>query len=180
MPNLKGSKTEANLKAAYAGESQARGKYVYFAAKAREEGYTQVAQTFEEFAVNEQEHAKLWCKLLGGIGNTAENLKAAIDGEHAETTEMYPAFAKTAEEEGFADIATQFRQVAGIEKGHEAKFNKLASNLQKGGASGGAGVWKCTNCGHIVEAKNSPSTCPVCGNSDIAWSGFKAFAYVQD
>jgi rubrerythrin len=179
MANLKGSKTEANLKAAYAGESQARGKYVYFAAAARAEGYTQVAQTFEEFAVNEQEHAKLWCKLLGGIGSTAENLKAAIDGEHAETTEMYPAFAKTAEEEGFADIAKQFKQVAGIEKCHEAKFNKLAGNLQKT-AAGGAVAWKCTNCGNIVEAKNGPSACPVCGNADIAWSGFKAFTPIQD
>jgi rubrerythrin len=177
MKNLKGSKTEANLKKAFAGESMARGNYVYFAAKAREEGYSGVAQVFEEFAINEQEHARLWFKELGCSGSTADNLKTAIAGEHAETAEMYPEFAKTAEEEGFKEIAAKFRQVADIEKNHEAQFRKLLEHLEKDGDPGANG-WKCKNCGHSVNARSAPPACPVCGNADIAWSGYKAFKAV--
>ncbi|MDR2613731.1 MAG: rubrerythrin family protein [Candidatus Accumulibacter sp.] len=177
MANFKGSKTEGNLKKAFAGESQARGSYVYFAAKAREEGYSNVARVFEEFAVNEQEHAKLWFKELGNLGSTPDNLKAAIAGEEAETTVMYPEFAKIAEEEGFKDIAAKFRQVADIEKTHEVQFRKLLDNLKKDSEFKTDG-WKCKNCGHSLNAKSAPPTCPVCGNTDIAWSGYKAFAAV--
>jgi rubrerythrin len=177
MASLKGSKTEANLKAAFAGESQARGKYIYYASKAREEGYSQVAQFFEEFAVNEQEHAKLWFKILDGIGTTSDNLKAAIAGENAETGDMYPAFAKAAEDEGFNDIAERFRQIAAIEKTHETQFKKLLEHLKKDSDINTTG-WKCRNCGHLVGAKSAPVTCPVCGNVDIPWSGYKAFAAV--
>jgi rubrerythrin len=177
MANLKGSKTEGNLKKAFTGESQARGNYVYFAAKAREEGYSDVARIFEEFAVNEQEHAKLWFKELGNLGATPDNLKAAIASENAETTEMYPAFAKIAEEEGFKDIAAKLRQVADIEKTHEVRFQKLLDNLKKDSELSTDG-WKCKNCGHSVNAKSAPLACPVCGNADIAWSGYKAFAAV--
>ncbi|MDR2865146.1 MAG: rubrerythrin family protein [Spirochaetaceae bacterium] len=179
MANLKGSKTEENLKAAFNGESLARGKYVYFAAKAREEGYTQVAQIFDEFSLNEQEHAKIWFKLLDGIGNTSDNLKTAIDGERSETGEMYPNFARKAREEGFGDIAKLFEQVAGIEKGHAKQFENLLANLKKDG-EGASGVWKCKNCGNTISANNAPPSCPVCGNSDIAWSGYKAFAFFQN
>lgn len=175
MTNLKGSKTEANLKEAFAGESQARGKYIYFAAKAREEGYSHVAQVFEEFAVNEQEHAKLWFKALDYLGTTTDNLKAAIAGEKAESGEMYPSFAKTAEEEGFKDIAERFKHIAAIEKTHETKFQKLLDTLKKDSDTGSGG-WKCKNCGHPVNAKAAPPACPVCGNADIPWSGYKAFA----
>ena len=177
MANLIGSKTEANLKAAFAGESQARGKYFYFAAKAKEDGYGAVARYFEETAVNEQEHARLWCKLLGGIGSTADNLQAAIAGEHAENTEMYPSFAKIAKEEGFDDIAKRFEQVAAIEKTHEDHYKHLLETL---GKSAVADTWKCDNCGNIIAAKSAPSTCPVCGNADIAWSGYKAYKQVTD
>jgi rubrerythrin len=173
MANLSGSKTEANLKAAFAGESQARGKYFYFAAKAKEEGYGAVSRYFEESAQNEQEHAKLWCKYLGGIGSTEENLKAAIDGEHAENSEMYPSFAATAKEEGFTDIAKHFEQIAAIEKTHEEHYKHLLDTLGKAGAS--PDTWKCDNCGNIITAKSAPSTCPVCGNADIPWSGYKAY-----
>jgi rubrerythrin len=176
MSNLKGSKTEANLKAAFAGESQARGKYFYFAAKAKEEGYGNAARYFEETAVNEQEHAKLWFKYLDGIGSTEVNLKTAIDGENVENSDMYPGFAKTAKEEGFADIAKRFEQVGGIEKTHEEHFKALLANLKKGAT---ADEWKCDNCGNIISAKNAPSTCPVCGNSDISWSGYKAYKQVK-
>jgi rubrerythrin len=176
MANLKGSKTEANLKAAFAGESQARGKYFYFAAKAKEEGYGTAARYFEETAVNEQEHAKLWFKYLDGIGGTEDNLKVAIDGENAENSSMYPGFAKTAKEEGFDEIAKRFEQVGGIEKTHEEHFKGLLANLKKGGTTD---EWKCDNCGNIVTAKNAPTTCPVCGTSDIGWSGYKAYKQVK-
>jgi rubrerythrin len=175
MTNLKGSKTEANLKKAFTGESQTRGKYVYFAAKAREDGHAGVARVFEEFAVNEQEHARLWFKELGNLGSTADNLKDAIAGEKAENAEMYPEFAKIAEEEGFKDIAAKFRQVAEIEETHEAQFRKLLDNLKKD-SEVKINAWKCKNCGHPVNAKAAPPGCPVCGNADIAWSGYRAFA----
>jgi len=177
MVNLKGSKTEANLKAAFAGESQARGKYFYFAAKAKEEGYGQVGRYFEETAQNEQEHAKLWFKYLGGIGTTADNLKAAISGEHEENTDMYPTFAKIAADEGFTEIAQRFEQVAAIEKTHEAHYKLLLDTL---GKTSSPDAWKCDNCGNIITAKTAPSTCPVCGNADIAWSGYKAYKQVAD
>jgi rubrerythrin len=176
MANLVGSKTEANLKTAFAGESQARGKYFYFATKAKEEGYGTVARYFEETAVNEQEHAKLWCKYLNGIGTTAENLQAAIAGENGENTEMYPSFAKTAKEEGFSEIAQRFEQIAAIEKTHEEHFKHLLDTLGKDSSQD---TWKCDNCGNIISAKSAPSTCPVCGNSDISWSGYKAYKQVK-
>ena len=176
MPELKGSKTEANLKAAFAGESQARGKYYYFAAKAREEGYDAVAHYFEEAAVNEQEHAKIWCKILGGIGSTKENIQTAIDGENAENTTMYPDFAKVAKEEGFGDIAKLFENVAEIEKSHEEHFKLLLKGL--GSATAAPSRWKCINCGNIVAAKEAPSICPVCSYADIPWSGSKAYRQV--
>ena len=175
MANLSGSKTEENLKAAFAGESQARGKYFYFAARAKEDGYGNVARYFEETAINEQEHAKLWFKYLNGIGSTQDNLKAAIDGENFESTEMYPGFAKTAKDEGFSEIAQRFEQVAAIEKTHVEHYKKLLDNLGTGGGSILSDAWKCDNCGNIIAAKSAPSTCPVCGNSDIAWSGYKAY-----
>ena len=178
MANLSGSKTEANLKTAFAGESQARGRYFYFATKAKEEGYGAVARYFEETAVNEQEHAKLWFKFLGGIGSTGDNLRAAIEGESAENSDMYPSFAKTAKEEGFGDIAQLFEQIGAIEKTHEEHFKKLLDNLGKGAAA--PDTWKCDNCGNIIVAKSAPTTCPVCGNSDIAWSGYKAYKQVKD
>ena len=173
MAELKGSKTEANLKAAFAGESQARGKYFYFAAKAKEDGFASVARYFEETAVNEQEHAKLWFKYLGGIGGTKENLQAAIAGEHAESAEMYPSFAATAKQEGFTEIAERFEQVASIEKTHEEQYKKLLDSLGKDAPTGAS--WKCDNCGNIINAKSAPVTCPVCGNADIGWSGYKAY-----
>jgi len=178
MANLNGSKTEANLKAAFAGESQARGKYFYFAAKAKEEGYGNVARYFEETAQNEQEHAKLWYKFLGGIGSTADNLKVAIAGEHQENSEIYPAFAKAAKDEGFSEIAQRFEQIAAIEKTHEEHYKQLLDTLGKGSAA--QDTWKCDNCGNIIAAKSAPTTCPVCGNADIAWSGYKAYKQVKD
>jgi rubrerythrin len=178
MTKLKGSKTEANLKAAYAGESQARNRYHFFAAKAKEEGYGSVARYFEDTAINEQEHAKLWFKYLEGIGSTQDNLKVAIDGEHGETSEMYPSFAKTAQEEGFEDIAKRFEQVGGIEKTHEESFKKLLDTLGKPASA--PDMWKCDNCGNIINAKSAPSTCPVCSNADIAWSGYKAYKLIKE
>jgi rubrerythrin len=172
MANLKGSKTESNLRTAFAGESQARGRYLYFAIKAKEEGFGDAARYFEETAVNEQEHAKLWFKFLGGIGGTAENLQTAIAGERQEHAEMYPAFAKTAREEGFDEIAERFEQIAAIEKTHEEHFRKLAAFLEK---SESRNDWKCDNCGYIISAKSAPQSCPVCGNTDLNWSGYRAF-----
>lgn len=167
MPNLKGTKTEENLQTAFAGESQARNKYTYFASKARKDGYEQIASIFEETAENEKEHAKLWFKLLhGGIGTTAENLKAAADGENYEWTDMYAGFAKTAKEEGFDAIAKLFEGVAAIEKTHEERYRKLLKNVDDGVvfSKDGDTIWQCRNCGHICVGKKAPDVCPVCGH----------------
>ena len=161
---LKGSKTEKNLETAFAGESQARNKYSYFASKAKKDGYNQIAAIFEETANNEKEHAKMWFKLLGGIGTTAENLKAAADGENYEWTEMYAQFAKEAKEEGFDRIAYLFDAVAKIEKSHEERYLKLLSNVEGGlvFSRDGDMMWQCGNCGHIHFGKKAPELCPVC------------------
>jgi len=161
---LKGSKTEQNLMSAFAGESQARNKYSYFASKAKKDGYNQIAAIFEETANNEKEHAKLWFKLLGGIGTTAENLKAAAEGENYEWTEMYAQFAKEAKEEGFDRIAYLFDAVAKIEKSHEERYLKLLSNVEGGlvFSRDGDMMWQCGNCGHIHFGKKAPGLCPVC------------------
>ena len=165
---LKGSKTEQNLMMAFAGESQARNKYTYFASKAKKEGYEQIAAIFQETADNEKEHAKMWFKLLNGgdIGTTAENLKAAADGENYEWTDMYAEFAKTAKEEGFARIAYLFEEVAKIEKEHEQRYLKLLENVKDGKVfeAGEVKIWKCRNCGHIVIGKEAPKVCPVCAH----------------
>lgn len=164
---LKGSKTEANLLYAFAGESQARNKYTYFASKAKKEGYEQIAAIFTETADNEKEHAKLWFKELGGIGATAENLKAAAEGEHGEWTDMYEKFAKIADEEGFRDIAAKFRGVAAIEKAHEERYAALLKNLENDEVftkKTGVHVWKCRNCGHIEVGESAPEVCPVCAH----------------
>ncbi len=175
---LKGSKTEANLMAAFAGESQARNKYTYFASVARKEGYEQIAAIFEETAQNEKEHAKMWFKELNGIGNTAENLKAAADGENYEWTDMYAEFAKTAKEEGFDRIAFLFEEVAKIEKEHEERYLKLLENVKDGKVfeAGEVKIWKCRNCGHIVVGTKAPEVCPVC-NHPKAFFEIKAENY---
>lgn len=163
---LKGSKTEANLQTAFAGESQARNKYTYFASKAKKDGYEQIAALFLETAENEKEHAKMWFKLLDGIGTTAENLKAAADGENFEWTDMYKGFAETAKAEGFDKIAAMFEGVAAIEKSHEERYRKLLSNVEGGlvFSRDGDAVWQCRNCGHIVVGKQAPKVCPVCSH----------------
>ena len=165
---LKGSKTEKCLQAAFAGESQARNKYTYFASKAKKEGYEQIAAIFLETAENEKEHAKLWFKCLGGgeIEDTASNLQDAANGENYEWTEMYADFAKIAEEEGFKEIALKFRAVAAIEKHHEERYKKLLANVKEGVVFVGddLAVWKCRNCGHIVVGKYAPKVCPVCNH----------------
>ncbi|MBE6713872.1 MAG: rubrerythrin family protein [Ruminococcaceae bacterium] len=163
---LKGSRTEQNLMAAFAGESQARNKYTYFASKAKKEGYNHIAALFEETANNEKEHAKIWFKLLNGIGTTAENLKAAAEGENYEWTDMYAEFAKVAKEEGFDHIAFLFEQVAAIEKEHEERYLKLLSNVENElvFSKDGDAIWKCMNCGHIVVGKKAPEVCPVCAH----------------
>ena len=163
---LKGSKTEANLLAAFAGESQARNKYTYFASKAKKEGYVQIANLFEETANNEKEHAKIWFKLLDGIGSTAENLKAAAEGENYEWTDMYATFAKEARAEGFDHIADLFEMVGEIEKEHEHRYLKLLANVENGlvFSKEGDTVWQCSNCGHIVIGKQAPEVCPVCAH----------------
>ena len=163
---LKGSETEKCLQAAFAGESQARNKYTYFASKAKKEGYEQIAAIFLETAENEKEHAKLWFKYLcgGEIPSTADNLAAAAAGENDEWTDMYPKFAEIAEKEGFKEIAMKFRMVGEIEKHHEERYKKLLENV-KGGVvyiSKDVAVWKCRNCGHIVVGKYAPELCPVC------------------
>lgn len=168
MKPLKGTKTEANLQAAFAGESQARNKYTYFASKAKKDGYVQIANIFEETAANEKEHAKLWYKLLNGgaVGSTLENLKEAASGEMHEWTEMYPTFAKEAREEGFEEIAALFEGVAAIEKEHEERYRKLLANI-KGDlvfSKDGDVVWQCANCGHICVGKKAPEVCPVCSH----------------
>ena len=164
--NLKGTKTERNLAEAFAGESQARNKYTYFASVAKKEGFQQIAAIFEETANNEKEHAKLWFKHLQGIGDTAANLKAAAEGENYEWTEMYDQFAKDAEEEGFTALAAQFRMVAAIEKTHEERYRKLLSNveMQQVFEKAGEAIWECRNCGHLVMGKKAPLACPVCAH----------------
>lgn len=161
---LKGTKTEDNLWKAFAGESQARNKYTYFASQAKKDGYEQIAAIFEETANNEKEHAKLWFKALDGIGCTAENLKVAAAGEHGEWTNMYAEMARTAEQEGFLELAAQFEGVAAIEKGHEERYLKLLDNLKNGTVfkKGEKVMWFCRNCGHVEIAENAPAVCPVC------------------
>ena len=165
---LKGSKTEQNLMTAFAGESQARNKYTYFASKAKKDGYEQIAAIFEETANNEKEHAKIWFKLLNGgeIPSTTENLKAAAEGENYEWTDMYKEFAKTAKEEGFDKIAQLFEGVAKIEKEHEERYRKLLENVEGDlvFSKDGDKIWKCRNCGHICIGKEAPEVCPVCNH----------------
>ncbi len=165
---LKGSKTEQNLMAAFAGESQARNKYSYYAKKAKKDGYEQIAAMFEETALNEKEHAKIWFKLLhdGEVPSTEENLKDAANGENYEWTEMYPEFARVAKEEGFDKIAYLFEAVAKIEKEHEERYKKLLGNIEDGlvFSRDGDRIWKCRNCGHIVIGSNAPEVCPVCNH----------------
>ena len=163
---LKGSKTEKNLMTAFAGESQARNKYTFYASKARKEGYEQIAAIFEETANNEREHAKMWFKELEGIGNTAENLKSAAEGENYEWTDMYDGFAKTAEEEGFPVLAAKFRLVAEIERHHEERYRALLKNVETAQVfeKSEVKVWECRNCGHIVVGTKAPEVCPVCAH----------------
>ena len=163
---LKGSKTEKNLMEAFAGESQARNKYTYFASQAKKEGYVQMAKIFEETAANEKEHAEIWFKLLGGIGTTAENLEAAAQGENYEWTDMYATMAKEAKEEGFDHIAFLFEEVAKIEKEHEDRYRKLLANVEGGlvFSRDGDMIWQCSNCGHIHVGKQAPEVCPVCAH----------------
>ena len=164
--NLKGTETEKNLWTAFAGESQARNKYTYFASKAKKEGYEHIAAIFEETANNEKEHAKMWFKLLDGIGSTPENLKAAAEGENYEWTDMYDGFAKTARKEGFEAIAKLFEGVAAIEKHHEERYRKLLKNVEDKVvfSKDGDAIWQCRNCGHIVVGKEAPAVCPVCAH----------------
>ena len=161
---LKGSRTEQNLMTAFAGESQARNKYTYFASVAKKEGYQQIAAIFEATANNEKEHAKLWFKELKGIGTTAENLLAAAEGENYEWTDMYDTFAKEAEEEGFTALAVKFRMVAAIEKTHEERYRALLKNveMQQVFEKAEETMWECRNCGHLVMGKKAPKVCPVC------------------
>ena len=168
MADLKGTKTEKNLMEAFAGESQARNKYTYFASKAKKDGYEQIAAIFEETAGNEKEHAKIWFKLLcgGEIPPTIDNLMAAASGEHYEWTEMYKNMADDARAEGFKDIALLFDSVAAIEKEHEERYLKLLKNIEDGSvfAKGEKSVWICRNCGHIVDSEKAPELCPVCAH----------------
>lgn len=166
MADLKGTKTEQNLWYAFAGESQARNKYDYFASKAKKEGYEQIAAIFQETALNEKEHAKLWFKELGGIGSTLENLLAAAAGENEEWTEMYREFAEVAEAEGFVELAAKFRGVAAVEKTHEERYRALVANMENGTVFQKAVVteWRCRNCGHIHNGANAPELCPVCAH----------------
>ncbi len=161
-----GTQTEKNLQAAFAGESQARNKYTYFASVAKKEGYEQIAALFLQTADNEKEHAKLWCKELGGIGTTVENLTAAAEGENHEWTDMYVGFAETAEKEGFKALAAKFRMVAAIEKHHEERYRALLNNIetQQVFAKSEVKVWECRNCGHIVVGTSAPQVCPVCAH----------------
>ncbi|MBR2861205.1 MAG: rubrerythrin family protein [Clostridia bacterium] len=166
MMNLKGTKTEANLMAAFAGESQARNKYTYFASVAKKEGYEQIAALFLNTADNEKEHAKLWFKALNGLGDTKANLKAAAEGENYEWTDMYATFAKEADEEGFHALAEQFRKVAAVEKAHEERYLALLNNveMQKVFEKSEEVMWECRNCGHLVVGKKAPVACPVCAH----------------
>lgn len=166
MKKYKGTQTELNLMAAFAGESQARNKYTYFASKAKKDGFEQIAELFLKTADNEKEHAKMWFKELNGIGSTAENLEAAADGENYEWTDMYENFAVTADEEGFHELAEKFRMVAMIEKKHEERYRSLLANVkamevfQKSGIV----IWECRNCGHVVVGEKAPEVCPVCAH----------------
>lgn len=165
---LKGSKTEANLQAAFTGESQARNKYTYYASKAKKDGYVQIANIFEETAANEKEHAKMWFKLLhgGAVPSTIKNLKDAADGENYEWTDMYAEFARTARDEGFDDIALLFEEVGKIEKEHEERYRKLLANIEGGLVFSREGdcIWQCSNCGHIAVGRQAPEVCPVCAH----------------
>ena len=168
MKELKGTKTEKNLQEAFAGESMARNKYTYYASKAKKDGYEQIAAIFEETALNEKEHAKLWFKYLegGAVKDTVSNLKDAASGEHFEWTDMYARMAKEAEEEGFDEIAAKFRLVADIEKRHEERYKKLLANIEGGIVFSREGdtIWQCRNCGHIVIGKEAPKECPTCNH----------------
>ena len=163
---LKGSKTEKNLQTAFAGESQARNKYTYFASVAKKEGYEQIAAIFEETANNEKEHAKMWFKELGELKDTASNLKAAAEGENYEWTDMYETFAREAEEEGFKAIAFKFREVGKIEKAHEERYRALLNNVEMKAVfeKSEETMWECRNCGHLVIGKKAPQVCPVCNH----------------
>lgn len=164
--NLKGTKTEKNLMEAFAGESQARNEYTYFASVAKKEGFEQISAIFQHTADNEKEHAKMWFKALSGIGTTVENLKAAADGENYEWTDMYDKFAKEAEEEGFTELAAKFRMVGQIEKAHEERYRALLNNIemQQVFEKSGETMWECRNCGHLVMGKKAPDVCPVCNH----------------
>ena len=164
MNKYQGTQTEKNLEAAFAGESQARNKYTYFASVAKKEGYEQIAAIFQKTADNEKEHAKLWFKELQGIGDTAANLKAAAEGENYEWTDMYAGFAKTAEEEGVPELAARFRLVAAIEKSHEERYRALLNNVELAEvfAKSDVKVWECRNCGHLVAGEKAPKLCPTC------------------
>ena len=166
MKELKGTRTEQNLSAAFSGESEARNKYTYFASVAKKEGYNQIAAIFEETAGNEKEHAKMWFKLLKGIGDTKANLVSAAGGENYEWTQMYPEFARVAREEGFDEIAGMFERVAEVEKEHEERYKKLLANVEGGKVfiSDDVVLWQCTNCGAIVIGKEAPEVCPVCAH----------------
>lgn len=166
MKELKGTKTEQNLRAAFSGESEARNKYTYFASVAKKEGYEQIAALFQKTADNEKEHAKMWFKELQGIGNTMQNLKAAAEGENYEWTDMYATFAREAEEEGFPQLAAKFRAVADIERAHEARYLALLKNveMQQVFEKGELTMWECRNCGHLVVGKKAPQVCPVCAH----------------
>ena len=161
-----GTQTEKNLMAAFAGESEARNKYTYFASKAKKEGYEQISALFLKTADNEKEHAKMWFKELGGLGNTAQNLLSAAEGENYEWTDMYAGFADTAEAEGFVELAPKFRLVAAIEKHHEERYRALLSNVETAAVfeKSEVKVWECRNCGHIVVGTNAPEVCPVCNH----------------
>ena len=164
---LKGSKTEKNLMEAFAGESQARNKYTYFASVAKKEGYEQIAEIFQKTADNEKEHAKLWFKALGELGNTAENLLSAANGENYEWTDMYDRMAKEAEEEGFKELAVKFRLVAAIEKTHEERYRALLKDveMQQVFEKAEMAIWECRNCGHLVMGKKAPEICPTCNHA---------------
>ena len=166
MKELKGTKTEKNLMEAFAGESMARNKYSYFASRAKKDGYEQIAALFEETAANEKEHAKLWFKELGDIGDTAANLRAAAEGENYEWTDMYEDYAKTAEEEGFTELAAKFRMVGEIEKHLEERYRALLKNVETAAVfeKSEVKVWECRNCGHIVVGTKAPQVCPVCAH----------------
>ena len=166
MSKYAGTQTEKNLQAAFAGESQARNKYTYFASVAKKEGYEQICEIFQKTADNEKEHAKMWFKALGELGNTAQNLLAAAEGENYEWTDMYDGFAKDAEEEGFVELAEKFRKVAAIEKSHEERYRKLLSNveMQEVFKKSEIKMWECRNCGHLVMGVEAPEVCPVCAH----------------